>query len=55
MYALRFGKAIIVVPLTGLSPVITILISLLIYSVVPNPVTLLGLVIAVLAIYLITE
>lgn len=55
VYALRFGKAIIVVPLTGLSPVITILISLLIYSVVPNPVTLLGLVIAVLAIYLITE
>lgn len=55
VYALRYGKAIIVVPLTGLSPVITILISLLIYSVVPNPVTLVGLVIAVIAIYLITE
>lgn len=55
VYALRFGKAIIVVPLTGLSPVITILLSLLLYSVIPHPVTIAGLIIAVLAIYLITE
>lgn len=55
VYALRYGKAIIVVPLTGLSPVITILISLLLYNVIPHPVTLAGLVIAVVAIYLITE
>ncbi len=55
VYALRYGKAIVVVPLTGLSPVITILISLLIYSVIPHPVTIAGLIVAVIAIYLITE
>lgn len=55
VYAMRYGKAIIVVPLTGLSPVITILLSLFIYSVIPHPVTIVGLVIAVIAIYLITE
>jgi drug/metabolite transporter (DMT)-like permease len=55
VYAMRYGKAIIVVPLTGLSPVITILLSLAIYAVIPHPVTIAGLIIAVIAIYLITE
>jgi uncharacterized membrane protein len=35
VYALRYGKAIIVVPMTALAPVITILISLIIYAVTP--------------------
>lgn len=30
VYALRYGKAIIVVPITGLAPVITVVISLIV-------------------------
>lgn len=55
VYAMRYGKAIIVIPVTGLSPVITIVISLIIYSVFPHPVILAGLVLAVIAIYLLAE
>lgn len=55
VYAMRYGNAIIVVPLTGLSPVITILLSLLLYQVIPHPVILVGLIFASIAIYLITE
>lgn len=50
VYALRYGKAIIVVPLTGLAPVITIVLSLIIYSVMPGSMLLIGLVFAVVAI-----
>jgi len=55
VYALRYGKAIIVVPLTGLSPVITIIISLIIYSVFPGTVLLIGLIMAAVAIVLLSE
>jgi drug/metabolite transporter (DMT)-like permease len=55
VYALRYGKAIIVVPLTGLAPVITIVISLIVYGVVPGGVLLTGLIIAVIAIVLLSE
>lgn len=55
VYAMRYGKAIIVVPVTGLSPVITIAISLVIYSIFPHPVIFTGLVLAVISIYLISE
>jgi drug/metabolite transporter (DMT)-like permease len=55
VYALRYGKAIIVVPLTGLSPVITIIISLIIYSVFPGAVLLIGLIMAAVAIILLSE
>jgi drug/metabolite transporter (DMT)-like permease len=50
VYALRYGKAIIVVPLTGLAPVITIVLSLVIYSIMPGTMLLTGLVFAVIAI-----
>lgn len=50
VYALRHGKAIIVVPLTGLAPVITIVLSLILYSVMPGSMLLIGLVFAVVAI-----
>lgn len=50
VYALRYGKAIIVVPLTGLAPVITIVLSLIMYSVLPGSMLLIGLVFAVVAI-----
>jgi uncharacterized membrane protein len=55
VYALRHGKAIIVVPITALAPVLTIIISLLLYSVMPHAVVLFGMVLAVVAIYILAE
>jgi uncharacterized membrane protein len=55
VYALRYGKAIVVVPLTGLAPVITIVISLIVYGVVPGGVLLAGLIFASVAIILLSE
>lgn len=55
VYALRYGKAIIVVPMTGLSPVITIILSLLLYRVLPGAVLSVGLVLAVAGIYLLSD
>lgn len=55
VYALRYGKAIIVVPVTGLSPVITIIVSLMLYGVFPHTIIIIGLVLAVIAIFLLTE
>ena len=54
VYAIRYGKAIVVVPMTSLAPVITIVLSLIIYGVVPHIVVASGLVIAVGAIYLLS-
>lgn len=55
VYALRYGKSIVVVPLTGLSPVITVGLSLLLYSVVPGPMLLVGIVLALVAIFLLSD
>ena len=55
VYALRYGKAIIVVPMTALAPVLTIIISLALYRVIPHPVILTGMVFATFAIYLLAE
>lgn len=55
VYAVRYGKAIVVVPMTSLAPVITILISLIIYSVVPSNVLIAGMVMASVAIYMLAE
>lgn len=50
VYAFRYGKAIIVSPLTNaVAPVITIIISLAIYSVVPHPLVMAGMVLAILS------
>ncbi|MFZ0453782.1 MAG: DMT family transporter [Ignavibacteriaceae bacterium] len=47
VYAFRYGKAIIVSPLTNaVAPVITIVISLSIYQVIPHPVIITGMVLA---------
>ena len=54
VYALRSGKAIIVAPLTGLAPVITVIISLIIYSVLPGGFLLAGLVTASVSILLLS-
>ena len=55
VYAVRYGKAIIVVPMTALAPVLTIIISLALYKVVPHPVIMGGMVFATIAIYLMAE
>jgi drug/metabolite transporter (DMT)-like permease len=55
VYALRYGKAIIVVPLTGLSPILTVILSLIVYSVIPGPSLMFGIVLALVAIYLLSE
>jgi drug/metabolite transporter (DMT)-like permease len=55
VYALRYGKAIIVVPMTGLAPVITVVISLIVYGVVPGGILLTGLIIAFVAIVLLSD
>ncbi|HKK44542.1 MAG TPA: EamA family transporter [Balneolaceae bacterium] len=50
VFAFRYGKAIIVSPMTNaLAPVITIILSLIIYSVIPQPIILTGMVLAVIS------
>ncbi len=55
VYALRYGKAIVVVPMTGLSPIITVVISLILYGVVPSGSVASGVVMAGVAIYLLSD
>ena len=54
-YAIKKGKAIIVVPMMSLAPVITVILSLILYTIVPHPLVLTGMVIAFAAIYLMAE
>lgn len=54
-YAIRYGKAIIVVPMMSLAPVVTVIISLIIYAVIPHPVIVTGMIAAFVAIYLMAE
>lgn len=53
VYAYRFGKAIIVSPLTNaVAPVITVVISLILYMVIPHPIIITGMVLALISIFL---
>lgn len=53
VYAFRFGKAIIIAPMTtALSPVLTVIISLAIYTVIPHPVIVTGMLLAILSAFL---
>lgn len=53
VYAFRFGKAIIIAPMTtALSPVLTVLISLTIYAVIPHPVIITGMLAAIFSAFL---
>ncbi len=54
-YAIKYGKAIIVVPMMSLAPVITVILSLLIYRVIPQPIIIAGMVVAFISIYLLSE
>lgn len=56
VYAIRYGKVIIVAPLTNaVAPIITIILSLIICAVVPNPVIITGMAIAMISVYLIAD
>jgi len=53
VYAFRFGKAIIVSPMTNaVAPVITIILSLIIYQVIPHPIIISGMIMALISIFL---
>lgn len=50
VYAFRYGKAIIVSPLTNAAaPLLTIIISLIIYKVFPHYIILIGMVLAIVS------
>jgi drug/metabolite transporter (DMT)-like permease len=56
VYAFRYGRAIIVSPLTNAgAPVITIILSLLIYGIFPHPIILTGMMLAITAIFLLAD
>jgi drug/metabolite transporter (DMT)-like permease len=55
VYAMRYGKAIVVAPMTSLSPVITVILSLMVYSRMPLPYQMAGIACAAVAIYLMAE
>jgi drug/metabolite transporter (DMT)-like permease len=53
VYALRYGKAIIIAPMTtALSPVLTVVISLAIYAVFPHTIIIIGVLLAIVAAFL---
>jgi uncharacterized membrane protein len=53
VYAIRYGKVIIVSPMTNaLAPVITVILSLILYAVIPHAIIITGMVIAITSIYL---
>jgi drug/metabolite transporter (DMT)-like permease len=53
VFAYRYGKAIVVSPLTNaIAPVITIIISLTLYAVFPHIITLVGMIVAITAAFL---
>ena len=55
VYAMRYGKAIIVTPMTAMAPVLTIVISLALHHTLPAPVLVAGMVLASISMYLMAE
>ena len=55
VYACRYGKAVIVSPMEGLSPMVTVLLSLIILSVIPNPLQIAGICCAAFAMYALSK
>ena len=55
VYAYRYGKAVVVSPMEGLAPMVTVLLSLVILHVIPNPVQIAGLVCAAFAMYALSK
>ena len=55
VYAMRYGKAIIVTPMTAMAPVLTIILSLALYQTLPGPVLIAGMALASASMYLMAE
>lgn len=55
VYAYRHGKAVIVSPMEGLSPMVTVLLSLVILSVIPTPLQIAGICCAAFAMYALSK
>ena len=55
VYAYRYGKAVIVSPMEGLSPMVTVLLSLSILSVIPTPLQIGGICCAAFAMYALSK
>lgn len=55
VYAMRYGKAIIVTPMTAMAPVLTIILSLALYHTMPGPVLITGMIFATVSMYLMAE
>lgn len=50
VYAFRYGKAIIIAPITtALSPVLTVSLSLALYQTIPHPVIIVGIILTIIA------
>jgi len=54
MYSLQYGKVIIVSPIASLAPMITTILSLIIYSRIPYYMNSIGIALAMIAIYMVT-
>ncbi len=55
VYAFRYGKAMVVSPLcNAVAPVITVVLSLIIYAVIPHVVTMAGMILAITAAFLLS-
>lgn len=53
VYAFRYGKAIIIAPMTtALSPVLTVVISLVIHAFIPHPIIIAGMVLAIVSAFM---
>ncbi len=55
VYAFRYGKAIIVSPLTNaVAPVITVIISLILYKTIPHPFIMTGMLLSVISMFILS-
>lgn len=53
VYAFRYGKAIIIAPMTtALSPVLTVILSLIIYAVIPQSLVIAGIILAMVSAFM---
>ncbi len=56
VYAFRYGKAMIVSPMTNaVAPVVTVVLSLIIYSVIPNYIVIAGMILAIISTFLLAK
>ena len=55
VYAYRYGKAVVVSPMEGLAPMVTVFLSLVILHVIPNPLQIAGFVCAAFAMYALSK